>query len=70
MENLLTAEKVANLLGLSSRRSVYTMAARGVIPSTKVGRLVRFRVADIEGMLSAGTRPSRLARQADTSAST
>lgn len=48
---LLTADEVADLLG-KSRRAVYGMKGRGQLPgATKLGRLLRFRKADIYAYL-------------------
>jgi excisionase family DNA binding protein len=41
--NLITAEEVQKLLGLSSRDAVYMMVARGQLPGVvRIGRRLRF----------------------------
>jgi excisionase family DNA binding protein len=46
-EKLLTAEQLAQLIGLKPR-SILAMARRGSIPSVRVGeRAVRFRLEDV-----------------------
>ncbi len=64
MESLLSADAVACLLGLSSRKSAYAMAATGKIPSVKIGRLVRFQPSALRDLIEAGTRPARSATAA------
>lgn len=39
--------------------TVYTAASRRTIPSVKIGRSLRFRVADLEKLVHAGLRPGR-----------
>lgn len=49
---LLTAAEVASALSVSRAR-VYDLARTGMIPSVRLGRSVRFGVADIEWLLQA-----------------
>ena len=44
---LLTAAQVATQLGISARK-VYDLAARGDLPSYRIGDSVRFGAADVE----------------------
>lgn len=45
--NLLTARQVAEQLAIS-RNMVYSLAARGDLPSIRMGRAVRFDQADVD----------------------
>jgi excisionase family DNA binding protein len=58
---MLTAAQVAERLGVS-RRLVYDLAARGVLPSYRFEGAVRFEPADVEAYIQASkvVRPSRL----------
>ena len=65
----MTARELAGLLGVD-RKTVYEGAARGQIPSLRIGRRVLFPRAAIEGWLSgsAGSRgtldqPTRVAKR-------
>lgn len=49
---LLTRGQVAGLLGCSPR-TVVRLAERGELPSVHIGRLVRFRPADVETLINA-----------------
>lgn len=53
----LTANEAAALLGIS-RRSVYRHAADGLIPSVRIGGVVRFPAAELESWLRKRTRPA------------
>lgn len=44
---MLTAEQVAAMLAVSTK-TVYRLAAQGIIPSFREGRIVRFLPDDIE----------------------
>ncbi len=57
MEALLSAGEVARLLNLSSRKIVYAKAAKGEIPSVKLGRLVRFQPNALRDLIESGRRP-------------
>jgi excisionase family DNA binding protein len=50
-DSILTAGDVASLLGIP-KRSVYDYAARGLIPSVRLGRHVRFLRSDVERALA------------------
>lgn len=50
MEPLLTAEEVAQLLGVSANY-VWAKAKEGLIPSVRIGRNRRFRRQDLEQWL-------------------
>jgi excisionase family DNA binding protein len=54
LESLLTPEAVAGLLACSPK-SVYAWAARGVLPSVRLGRLVRFMPSDVRRFIEANT---------------
>jgi excisionase family DNA binding protein len=53
MEQLLTPEALAAVLGIK-KRSVYILRARGgnLPPGIKIGRLLRFRPADVQAWLA------------------
>ena len=55
LEPLLTPEDVAKLLSCSGK-VVYVWAERGLLPHVKLGRLVRFRAADVQGFIRAHWR--------------
>ena len=55
---LLRPREAAAYLGLTLS-TIYTKAYRRELPSVKVGRALRFRVADLEKIIRAGTRPAR-----------
>lgn len=58
MEKLLTADDVATALQCS-KAQVFALAGRGEIPSVKIGRLRRFREADVEAYIGGrSTAPS------------
>jgi excisionase family DNA binding protein len=46
VEPLLRPEAVADLLACSPK-TVYAWASRGVLPSVRLGRMVRFRAQDV-----------------------
>jgi len=50
MENLMTAEEVASYLHLC-KKTVYSLAKQGAIPSTTLGTNVRFSRAEIDKLL-------------------
>jgi excisionase family DNA binding protein len=51
-EPLLRPEAVAEILACSPK-TVYAWAASGLLPSVRLGRLVRFRPADVCGFIEA-----------------
>lgn len=53
-ESLLTVQEAAGFLGCSIH-SVYRWTAQGVLPVVKVGRLSRFRPADLRAWVAART---------------
>jgi excisionase family DNA binding protein len=53
-EPLLRPEAVARLLACSPK-TVYAWAASGLLPSVRLGRLVRFRPADVQRFVEAHT---------------
>lgn len=55
MERLLTAEEVAVVLGLPSVDSAYRYAREKVIPSVRIGRLVRFPESKLREMVERQT---------------
>jgi PTS system nitrogen regulatory IIA component len=52
MTPLMTAEDAANYFQCSPR-TIYEWAERGLLPSVKLGRLVRFREEDLEAYVAA-----------------
>jgi excisionase family DNA binding protein len=48
---LLTPDLVAELLACSAK-AVYAWAARGLLPSVRLGRLVRFRLSDVRDFVA------------------
>jgi excisionase family DNA binding protein len=55
-EGLLAPQAVARLLACSPK-SVYAWAARGMLPSVRLGRLVRFRPSDVRRFIEANAAP-------------
>ena len=55
---LLDVNEAAGLLGLKSPRTLYKWAYAGRIPSVKIGKLLRFRRSDLNGLIAAGERPA------------
>ena len=61
MERLVDSKTVMAFLGVS-RRTVQRLTGSGAIPSHRIGRLVRFRLSEIENWIRAGCpdgRPNR-----------
>ena len=56
MKLLLTADQVAQILQLSKAR-VYEDARRGIIPSVRIGRLVRFSEEALDAWIAEGGTP-------------
>jgi excisionase family DNA binding protein len=52
---LLDVHEAARFLGVKVR-TMYEWSAAGVVPSLKVGRLLRFRRSDLEAWLDANAR--------------
>ncbi len=57
-DRLLDVNAAAVLLGLKSPRTLYKWAYAGRIPSVKIGRLLRFRLSDLERLITAGEHPA------------
>ncbi len=57
-DRLLDVHEAATLLGLKSPRTLYKWAYAGRIPSVKIGKLLRFRLSDLESLIAAGERPA------------
>jgi len=57
-DRLLDVQEAAVLLGLKSPRTLYKWAYAGRIPSVKIGKLLRFRLSDLERLIAAGERPA------------
>ncbi len=55
--NLLTARQVAEQLAVS-QRFVYDLAARGDLPSVRMGAVLRFDQADVEAFVEASKVPA------------
>ncbi len=54
--NLLTREQAAEYLGLSAQTlAVWTATGRYDLPVVKVGRLVRYRLSDLDAWLESRT---------------
>lgn len=60
-EPLLRPEAVARLLACSPK-TVYAWAAMGSLPSVRLGRLVRFRPADVRRFVQAHTEANEEAQ--------
>jgi excisionase family DNA binding protein len=58
MGTLLTAHQVASLLALHVE-TVRRMARQGVLPSVKVGRLLRFREETVAAVITRAALPDR-----------
>jgi excisionase family DNA binding protein len=55
-EPLLTPDAVARVLACSPK-SIYVWAARGALPSVRLGRLVRFRPSDVRRFIESNVAP-------------
>jgi excisionase family DNA binding protein len=55
IDHLATTEDVAKLIGVS-KRTAQSLFYRRIIPGIKIGRLLRFRLADVQRALSRYTR--------------
>src|SRR5437773_1039943 len=55
-ERLLDVREAAEMLGLKSPRTLYKWAYAGRVPSVKIGRLLRFRLSELERLIAAGER--------------
>ncbi len=61
-ESLWSPQQLADYLGVSVR-TVYKWRARGDVPDPiRIGKLVRFRLSDIEAWLASKKRPARSER--------
>jgi len=58
MNKLMDAKEVAQKLQVSIR-TVYGWISEGSIPTVKIGRLVRFKIEDIEAWIAKNTRKGR-----------
>jgi excisionase family DNA binding protein len=56
-DDLMSVEQLAEYLGSLSKDSIYRKASANEIPFTRVGRLLRFRKADIDKWLSKRSVP-------------
>jgi excisionase family DNA binding protein len=54
-DDLMTVEEVAAYLKVN-KRWVYDAAARGLIPSSKVGKFLRFKRVDVQTFVDEGSR--------------
>jgi len=64
MNRLLTPDEIADLLGVQ-KSTIYQWTHQGFIPHVKLGRLVRFREAEIAMWLAARSDPGRERRTVD-----
>jgi excisionase family DNA binding protein len=55
---LLRAREVAAMLNLSSAHRVYDLARRGMIPSVRIGRLLRFDPEALQTWIAQGGTPA------------
>ena len=55
-DRLLDVAQAAAILGLKSPRTLYKWAYAGRIPSIRIGRLLRFRHADLAHLIANGER--------------
>lgn len=62
LEPLVTVAEIARLLGVP-RSFVYERTARGDIPCYRVGRLLRFRVSEVERWVADGGSAPRGTRE-------
>ena len=70
MEKLLTAKQVSELLEVKTA-TVYDWVSRGVIPYVKLGRLIRFKKAEIFRWVESRTiRPKEAASGKKSASST
>lgn len=59
MGNLKNAEWLTEKLGLSSEQRAYALARENIVPSVRIGRLVRFDPVRIEEFIRAGGNASK-----------
>jgi len=64
MNKLLTTEEIAELLGVRES-TIYQWTQQGFIPHVKLGRLVRFREADITKWLDERSENGRTTLKVD-----
>lgn len=57
MGNLLDVQGLADLFGVG-KDWVYTAVEAGLIPHTRIGRLIRFTPEQVAEILAAGARPA------------
>jgi len=66
MEKLLTPQEVADYLGVK-KSTIYQWTHQEYIPHVKLGKLVRFRLKDIDEWLERKTVSGRTSRSIDVS---
>ena len=64
MDKLLTPQEIADCLGVRPS-TIYQWTYQGFIPHVKVGRLVRFREADVTQWLERRVSQGRVDRKVD-----
>jgi len=64
MEKLLTPQQIADVLGVKLS-TVYQWTHQQYIPHVKLGRLVRFKEADIDKWLTQRSQAGRKTRKVD-----
>jgi len=58
MNKLMDAKELAQMLKVSDR-TIYGWVSKGTIPTVKIGRLIRFKVEDIEVWIDKNTHKGR-----------
>jgi excisionase family DNA binding protein len=56
-DDVLNLEEASQYLRIK-RRTLYVLAARGVVPGAKIGGQWRFRRSQLDGLFEEGQRPS------------
>jgi len=64
MDKLLTPQEIANCLGVQPS-TIYQWTHQGFIPHVKLGRLVRFREADVTKWITERSEAGRKSRKVD-----
>ena len=66
--SLMTSEQVADLMGVSIT-TVRRWERSGTLPGVRIGRLIRFRAADVEALIDRHSAPRMVSRRSPVSPS-
>lgn len=64
MEKLLTPQEIADILGVQPS-TIYQWTHQGYIPHVKIGKFIRFRLADVSKWLDAKSISGRMTRKVE-----